>query len=102
MGADVPYQCTIDVRTHTGPYGVPTGPLEPHRDPTVPRTPADRRRHRRTPLNRSLPGLGGPQRLLAQPRLLVSLPIPNLQQSYMISHQRHTKTSEFNLVPLLS
>ena len=27
---------------------------------------------RRTPFNRSLPGLGGPQLLLAQPRLLVS------------------------------
>ena len=33
----VPYRCTIDVRTHTGPYGVPTGPLEPRRDPTGPR-----------------------------------------------------------------
>ena len=28
------YRCTIDVRTHTGPYGVPTGPPGPHRDPT--------------------------------------------------------------------
>ena len=33
----VPYWCTIDVRTHTGPYGVPTGPPGPHRDPTDPR-----------------------------------------------------------------
>ena len=37
------------------------------------RPPADRRRHRRTPFPRSLPGLGGPQLLLAQPRLLVSM-----------------------------
>ena len=33
----VPYRCTIDVRTHMGPYGVPTGPPGPHRDPTGPR-----------------------------------------------------------------
>ena len=33
----VPYRCTIDVRTHTGPYGVPTGPPGPRRDPTGPR-----------------------------------------------------------------
>ena len=58
----VPYRCTIDVRTHTGPYGDPTGPPGPRRDLMGPR---------RTPLNRSLPGLGGPQLLLAQPRLLV-------------------------------
>ena len=32
----VPYWCTIDVRTHTGPYGVPTGPPGAHRDPTDP------------------------------------------------------------------
>ena len=30
----VPYRCTIDVRTQTGPYGVPTGPPGPRRDPT--------------------------------------------------------------------
>ena len=63
----VPYRCTIDVRTHTGPYGVPTGPPGARRDP------ADRRRHRRTPFHRSLPSLGGPQLLLAQPWLLVIL-----------------------------
>ena len=33
----VPYRCTIDVRTHTGPSGVPTGPPGPCRDPTDPR-----------------------------------------------------------------
>ena len=33
----VPYWCTIDVRTHTGPYGVPTGPPGARRDPTGPR-----------------------------------------------------------------
>ena len=27
----------MDVRTHTGPYGVPTGPLRARRDPTGPR-----------------------------------------------------------------
>ena len=30
----VPYWCTIDVWTHRGPYGVPTGPPGPHWDPT--------------------------------------------------------------------
>ena len=33
----VPYWCTIDVRTHTGHSGVPTGPLGACRDPTGPR-----------------------------------------------------------------
>ena len=33
----VPHRCTIDVRTHTGPSGVPTGPPGPRRDPTGPR-----------------------------------------------------------------
>ena len=58
--------CTIDVRTH-GTHGVPTGPLEPHRDPTGPQ---------RTACGvgpQFLPGLGGPQLLLAQPRLLDTL-----------------------------
>ena len=32
----VPYWCTIDVWTHTGPYGVPTGPPGPRWDPTGP------------------------------------------------------------------
>ena len=41
-----------------GPSGAPSGPDGP-------------RRHRRTPFNRSLPSLGGPQLLLAQPMLLV-------------------------------
>ena len=63
----VPYRCTIDVWTHMGPYGVPTGPPEARRDPTGPR------RHRRTPLNRRLPGLGGPQLLLASAVAIVAL-----------------------------
>ena len=33
----VPYWCTIDVRSHTGPYGGPTGPLGAFRDPAGPR-----------------------------------------------------------------
>ena len=33
----VPYGCTIDVRTHTGPYGGPMGPPGPRRYPTGPR-----------------------------------------------------------------
>merc|ERR1739841_428225 len=33
----VPYRCTIDVWTHTGPYGVPTGLRGARRDPTDPR-----------------------------------------------------------------
>ena len=33
----VPYRCTIDVRTHTGPYGVPMGPPGPRWDPMGPR-----------------------------------------------------------------
>ena len=44
----VPHRCTIDVRTHAGPSGVPTGPPGPRRDPTDPRRTA-----------------GGPQLLLA-------------------------------------
>ena len=32
-----PYRCTIDVRTHTGPSGVPTGPPGARRDPMGPR-----------------------------------------------------------------
>ena len=32
-----PYRCMIDVRTHTGPYGVPTGPLGRRQDPMGPR-----------------------------------------------------------------
>ena len=55
----VPYRCTTHVRTHTGPSGVPTGPPGPRRDPTDPL------RHRRIPFHRRLPGLGGPQLLLA-------------------------------------
>ena len=39
-----------------GPSGAPSGPDGP---------PADPRRHRRTPLNRSSPGMGGPPLLLA-------------------------------------
>ena len=58
----VPYRSTIDVRTHTGLYGVPTGPPGPV---GTDGPPADHRRHRRTPFNRRLPGLGGPQILLA-------------------------------------
>ena len=30
----VPYQCTTDIWTHTGPYGALTCPLETQRDPT--------------------------------------------------------------------
>ena len=56
----VPCWCTIDVRTHL--YGILRCPHWP---------PADRWRHHRTLLNRSLTDLGGPQILLAQPRLLV-------------------------------
>ena len=35
-GSTVPYRCTTDVQTHTGPYGVPTGPPEARWDPTDP------------------------------------------------------------------
>ena len=52
----VPYRCTIDVRTHTGPSGVPTGPPGPRRDPTDPRRTA-----------------GGPQLLLASAVAMVGL-----------------------------
>ena len=37
----VPYWCTNDVRTHTGPYGVPTGLPGPRRDRTDTRRTAD-------------------------------------------------------------
>ena len=33
----VSYWCTIDIRIHTGPYDVSTGPLGAHRDPMAPR-----------------------------------------------------------------
>ena len=59
----VPYRCTIDVRTRMGPSGVPTGPPGPRRDPTDPRLTAGG--------TVGPPRLGGPQLLLAQPRLLV-------------------------------
>ena len=73
--SSVLYWCTIDVRTHTGTYGGPTGSPTPHRDPTGPR------RHRRTPFNRNLHSLGSPQLLLAQPwRALAMSTIT--QQSY--------------------
>ena len=70
----VPYRCTIDVQTHMGPSDGPTRPPGAPSEPDGP--PADRRRHRRTPFNRGLPGLGGPQLLLAQPRLLVIAALP--------------------------
>ena len=47
-----------------GPSGGPSGPDGP---------PADRRRHRRTPFHRRLPGLGGPQLLLASAVAIVEL-----------------------------
>ena len=62
----VPYWCTIDVRTPWARHGVPTGPPGPRRAPTARRQlgPAD--------FPRSLPGLGGPQLLLASARAIVS------------------------------
>ena len=60
----VPYRCTIDVRTHTGPYGVPMGPPGPRRDPMGPRRTAGGTVGPRF-IGSSLPGLGGPQLLLA-------------------------------------
>ena len=65
-----PYRCTIHVRIHTGPYGVPRGTPGVCQDPTGPR------RHRGTLLNRSLTGLDGPLLGLAQPWLLVILREP--------------------------
>ena len=63
IGARLMYGTTYGTpRRPHGPSGAPSGPDRP---------PADRRRHRRTPFNRRLPGLGGPQLLLAQPRLLL-------------------------------
>ena len=32
----VPYQCTTDIRTYTGPYGTPTYPDRTWQDPTQP------------------------------------------------------------------
>ena len=55
----------------TDPYGTPRRPHGPSGAPSGPNgPPADPRRHHRSPFNRSLPGLGGPQLLLAQPMLL--------------------------------
>ena len=48
---------------YTDPYGTLRRPHGPSGAPSGPDV--HRRRHRRTPLNRSLPGLGGPQLLLA-------------------------------------
>ena len=56
----------IDARLMYGPPGHATASPRALRAPLVPDgPPADRRRHRQTPLNRRLPGLGGPQLLLA-------------------------------------
>ena len=65
----VPYRCTIEVQTHTGPYGVPTGPSGAQSGPDRP--PADRRRLRPADFPRRLPGLGGPQLLSAQAGAIV-------------------------------
>ena len=51
--------------------------------------PADPQRLCRTPFNRSLPGLGGPQLLLAQPMLLVTG--ASAKTASQISHYREHK-----------
>ena len=57
---------------YTDPLGTPRRPHGPSGAPSGPNgPPADPRRHRRTLFNRSLPGLGGPPLLLAQPGLLL-------------------------------
>ena len=73
-GLDGSLDCPISVQDScTDPYGTFRRPHGPSGGPSGPDgPPADRRRHRRTPFHRRLPGLGGPQLLLAQPRLLVS------------------------------
>ena len=65
----VQYWCTIDVRTHTGPSGVPTGPPWARRDPTDLRRTAGGTVGPR--LMEPPPGLGGLQLQLAQPWLQV-------------------------------
>ena len=58
-----------------GPIRDPTASPRALRAPSgSDRPPADCQRHRRTPQNRRLPSLGGPQLRLAQPRLLVLSP----------------------------
>ena len=64
----VPYWCTIDVRTPWARHGVPTGPPGPRRDPTAAWRPAGGTVRL---IFIGAPGVGGPQLLLAQPRLLV-------------------------------
>ena len=62
----------IDARLMYGPPGHATASPRALRGPVgTQRTPGGPQRHRRTPFNRRLPGLGGPQLLLAQPMLLV-------------------------------
>ena len=61
----------IGARLMNGPIWNPLAFPRALRAPSGPSgPPADRRRHRWTQFHRSLPGLGGPQLLLAQPRLL--------------------------------
>ena len=57
------YRCTIHVRTPWARHGAPTGPPGPRRDPTDPRRTAGG--------PQLLPGLGGPQLLLASASVLV-------------------------------
>ena len=60
-GLDGSLDCPISVHDScTDPYGSLRRPHGPSGGPS-----ADRRRHRRTPFHRRLPGLGGPQLLLA-------------------------------------
>ena len=63
IGARLMYRPIRDPTASSWALHGPSGPDRP---------PADRRRRLRTLLHRSLPSLGGPQLLLAQPMLLVS------------------------------
>ena len=62
----------IGPRLMFGPLGHATASTQALRGPSGANgRPADRRRHGRTPFNRRLPGLGGPQLLLASASVLV-------------------------------
>ena len=100
------YRCTIDVQTMYRPLrDAPASPRALRGPIGTDGPPADRRRHGRTPFNRQLPSLDGPQLLLAQPRLLVFFIrglTSMINSSLLISQPLHTtpcsimKTSRLN------
>ena len=89
-GLDGSLDCYVSVHDRcTDPLGTPRRPQGPSGGSSGPNGPsADPRRHRRTLFNRRLPGLGGPQLLLAQPVLLGGIPLLGLEIAWLVSSSR--------------